>query len=104
MKLFEEFESDLRDVNSVKSLAKVMLANGIISVLCADGGIDVAVTELGLIENVPQEKWVIKSNSTYNAIIVANSGLINAECEISGVGAKERFQERTGFEFPEVEE
>ena len=32
MKFFEEFENDLRDVNSLKGLAKIMLANGVKSV------------------------------------------------------------------------
>ena len=98
MKLFEEFENDLRDVNSVKGLFKVMLANGVITVDVEER--EFHVTEYGLIENVPQELWVAINITKYDAYIIARKD--NVEI-IHHVVNKEAFTERTGFEFPEVE-
>ena len=97
MKLFEEFENDLRDVNSVKGLFKAMLANGVVSVDAEERKI--YVTEFGLVENVPQELWVAMSVTKYDAYIVVRKD--NVEI-VHHIVDKQEFTEHTGFEFPEV--
>ena len=101
MKLLDGFENDLnlRDVGSIKSLFKVMLANGVKSVDADD--FIVCVSVYGLIENVPQELWTVKDNNACGTFIVANQNGIQVSCYVSN---KEAFSKRTGFKFPEVEE
>ena len=99
MKLFEEFENDLRDVNSLKGLAKIMLANGVKSVDVDD--FEICVNVRGLIENVPQELWRVQDENVFSVAIVANYNGFKIFCFVTD---KEAFTERTGFKFPEVEE
>ena len=98
MKLFEEFESDLRDVNSVKGLLKASLANGILSVDVEKR--EIRVTEHGLVESVPQELWKATAVSKYDAFIIARQDNIDI---VHHVVDKEAFTKRTGFKLPEVE-
>lgn len=99
MKLFEEFENDLRDVNSVKGLAKIMLANGVKSIEVGNE-IAIKVTEFCLIENVPQELWNVESVGEYSRFIVVRQGLFVIECRVD---YEEAFTARTGFKFPAKE-
>lgn len=99
MKLFEEFENDLRDVNSLKSLIKVMFANGVLNVDIND--LVISVSEYGLVESVPQELWVAENVDKYDATIVVRQNGIEIMCYVVN---KDAFTKRTGFKFPEVKQ
>lgn len=98
MKNFENFEDDLRNIDSLKGLMKIMLGNGIEKIAVGEMGLEIELTTLGLIENVPKENWKIVTQNKYSTCVGIDNDYFSAYADIRNEKA---FQDLTGFEIPE---
>lgn len=99
MRLFEELDNDLMNVNSVQSLSKVLRANGIVKIENTDNGVEIEVNVYGLINNVPAGHISVLNNK-YNTEV----GCVENGIKVyTTVLDKETFTRKTGIVLVDVE-
>lgn len=94
--MFREFEEDLKTVLNIKRLIKVMLGNGIKSFYADEKEVIIDVTEHGLVECVPMDKWKYE-RTTYYPFCEINADFqgMRVRCKVGNI---EDFCKINGFE------